>query len=125
MSKFIYAFGIILFGLLLGYAIQILVKRELIKLPIHINGLRKLLQRVALPSSLQLPSPVRSGGIRFGYDFFQHAGSVHGLDSNIDLRSGSGSGQFMLVFYNCFATFRSPLSAFYHGSDLNMHNPNQ
>jgi hypothetical protein len=28
--------------------IQILVRRELIKLPIHIDGLRKLLQRIAL-----------------------------------------------------------------------------
>ena len=48
MSKFIYAFGVILFGLLLGYVIQILVKRELITLPIYIDGIRKLLQRVAL-----------------------------------------------------------------------------
>ena len=48
MSKFIYSFSVILFGLLLGYVIQILVKRELIKLPIHIDGLRKLLQRIAL-----------------------------------------------------------------------------
>ncbi len=48
MSKFIYSFGIILFGLSLGYIIQILVRREWIKLPIHINDLRKLLQRIAL-----------------------------------------------------------------------------
>ena len=48
MSKFIYAFCVILFGLLSGYVIQILVKRELIRLPIHIDGLRKLLQRIAL-----------------------------------------------------------------------------
>jgi predicted permease len=48
MSKFIYAFSVILFGLFLGYVIQILVKRELITLPIHIDGLRKLLQRIAL-----------------------------------------------------------------------------
>lgn len=48
MSKFIYSFSIIIFGLSLGYMIQILVKRELIKLPIHIDGLRKLLQRIAL-----------------------------------------------------------------------------
>jgi predicted permease len=48
MSKFIYSFSIILFGLLLGYVIQILAKRELIKLPIHIDSLRKLLQRIAL-----------------------------------------------------------------------------
>ncbi len=48
MSKSIYSFRIILFGLSLGYMIQILVRRELIKLPIHIDGLRKLLQRIAL-----------------------------------------------------------------------------
>ena len=48
MSKFIYSFSIILFGLLLGYVTQILVRSELIKLPIHIDGLRKLLQRIAL-----------------------------------------------------------------------------
>ena len=48
MAKFIYSFGIILFGLSLGYLIQVLVRQELIKLPIHINDLRKLLQRIAL-----------------------------------------------------------------------------
>jgi predicted permease len=48
MSKFIYSFSVILFGLLLGYVIQILVRRELIKLPIHIDSLRKLLQGIAL-----------------------------------------------------------------------------
>ena len=48
MSKFVYSFGIILFGLSLGYIIQILVRRERIKLPIHIDDLRKLLQRIAL-----------------------------------------------------------------------------
>ncbi len=48
MSKFIYSFSIILFGLSLGYVIQILVRRERIKLPVHIDDLRKLLQRTAL-----------------------------------------------------------------------------
>lgn len=48
MSKFIYSFGIILFGLSLGYMIQIMVRRERIRLPIDIDALRILLQRMAL-----------------------------------------------------------------------------
>ena len=48
MSKFIYSFSIILFGLSLGYVIQILVRQQRIKLPLHIDDLRKLLQRIAL-----------------------------------------------------------------------------
>ena len=48
MSKFIYSFGIILFGLSLGYMIQMLVRRERISLPIDIDALRILLQRIAL-----------------------------------------------------------------------------
>lgn len=48
MTKFIYSFGIILFGLSLGYLIQVLVRREQIKLPIHIDTFRKLLQHIAL-----------------------------------------------------------------------------
>ena len=48
MSKFIYSFSIILFGLSLGYLIQILARRGRIKLPIDIDSLRILLQRVAL-----------------------------------------------------------------------------
>ena len=48
MSKFIYSFSIILFGLSLGYLIQILVRQERISLPIHIDDFRKLLQRIAL-----------------------------------------------------------------------------
>ncbi|MBT8328402.1 MAG: hypothetical protein KJN87_01760, partial [Desulfofustis sp.] len=48
MSKFIYSFGIIIFGLALGYLVQILVNRKLIKLPLPIDDLRKLLQKVAL-----------------------------------------------------------------------------
>ena len=48
MSKFIYSFGIILFGLSLGYLIQILVRRGQIKLPIEIDVLRITLQRIAL-----------------------------------------------------------------------------
>jgi predicted permease len=48
MSKFIYSFGVILFGLFLGYMTQVLVNRELIRLPLPTDGLRKLLQRIAL-----------------------------------------------------------------------------
>ena len=48
MSVFIYSFGIILFGLSLGYMTQILVRRERIRLPIDIDALRILLQRIAL-----------------------------------------------------------------------------
>jgi len=48
MSKFIYSFGIIIFGLALGYLVQILVNRKFIKLPLPIDDLRKLLQKVAL-----------------------------------------------------------------------------
>jgi hypothetical protein len=48
MSKFIYSFGIIFFGLSLGYTIQILVGRGMVRLPISIDLLRKHLQRIAL-----------------------------------------------------------------------------
>ena len=48
MSKFAYSFGIIVTGLSLGYVIQILVGRGMIRLPIPIDRLRRLLQRIAL-----------------------------------------------------------------------------
>jgi len=48
MSKFIYSLSIIASGLLLGYLIQIVSGRGLIRLPLPIDELRKLLQRVAL-----------------------------------------------------------------------------
>jgi predicted permease len=48
VSKFAYSFGIILTGLSLGYVIQMLVGRGMIRLPIPIDRLRKLLQRIAL-----------------------------------------------------------------------------
>ncbi len=48
MAKFAYSFGIIIFGLALGYILQILVNRKRIKLPLPIDELRKLLQKVAL-----------------------------------------------------------------------------
>ena len=48
MAKFIYSFGIIIFGLSLGYMIQVLVRRDRVKLPIDIDALRIRLQRIAL-----------------------------------------------------------------------------
>ena len=48
MSKFIYSFGIILFGLTLGYVVRHLVELAVIRLPIPIDRLRKSLQRGAL-----------------------------------------------------------------------------
>ena len=48
MSKFIYSFGIIFFGLSLGYVIQIAAGRGMVRLPIPIDRLRKDLQRIAL-----------------------------------------------------------------------------
>ncbi len=48
MTKFIYSFSIILFGLSLGYLIQILARRGRIRLPLDIDTLRLWLQRVAL-----------------------------------------------------------------------------
>ena len=48
MSKLIFSFAIILFGLSLGYGIQVLVNRNAICLPIPLDRLRKLLQQTAL-----------------------------------------------------------------------------
>lgn len=48
MSKFIYSFSIIFFGLFLGYIIQVFVNRHILRLPLPIDRLRKLLQHVAL-----------------------------------------------------------------------------
>ena len=48
MAKFAYSFGIIIFGLALGYILQILVRRKFIRLPIPVDELRKLLQKTAL-----------------------------------------------------------------------------
>ena len=47
-SKLIYSFSLILFGLLVGYAIQKLHDRLLNRFPISIEALRKWLQRTAL-----------------------------------------------------------------------------
>lgn len=48
MSKFAYSLSIIAFGLLLGYLIQVAASRGIIRLPLPIDDLRKLLQRIAL-----------------------------------------------------------------------------
>ena len=48
MFKFIYSFGTILFGLLLGYAVQHLVKGNIIRLPVPMEDVRRRLQRIAL-----------------------------------------------------------------------------
>jgi predicted permease len=48
MSKFIYSFGIIIFGLSLGYAVRLLVELSVIQLPIPIDRLRRSLLRGAL-----------------------------------------------------------------------------
>lgn len=48
MAKFIYSFSIIFFGLLSGYGVQILFQRGLLNLPMPIDELRKLLQKIAL-----------------------------------------------------------------------------
>jgi predicted permease len=48
MPKLIFSFAIIIFGLSLGYGIQLLVGRNVISLPIAPDRLRKLLQQIAL-----------------------------------------------------------------------------
>ena len=48
MAKLIFSFSIISFGLALGYIIQILTQRGTIQLPISLEELRKLLQKIAL-----------------------------------------------------------------------------
>ncbi len=48
VSRLLYSFAVILAGLLLGYAIQVLAARGIIRLPVGIDALRKGLQRTAL-----------------------------------------------------------------------------
>ncbi len=48
MGKFIYSFSIIIFGLALGYAVQRLSRSGRFRLPMAVDDLRKLLQKVAL-----------------------------------------------------------------------------
>jgi predicted permease len=47
-KKLIFSLGVIFFGLIVGYLIQQLESRKIIRLPISIENLRKLLQKVAL-----------------------------------------------------------------------------
>ncbi len=47
MEKIISSLGLILLGLALGYAFQILVAKNVIRLPFELGTLRKLLQRIA------------------------------------------------------------------------------
>lgn len=48
MHKFIYSFSIIIFGLALGYVVQVLVNKKIIKLPLPMDRMRKSLQYIAL-----------------------------------------------------------------------------
>jgi predicted permease len=48
MGKFAYSFSLIVFGVALGYALQVLSQRGMLKLPLPLDALRKLLQKIAL-----------------------------------------------------------------------------
>lgn len=48
MEKFVFSLGIIFFGLVLGYVIQILVHKNFISLPYDLETTRKALQKIAL-----------------------------------------------------------------------------
>lgn len=48
MAKLFYSFGIIIFGLTLGVAAQILHRNGVLKLPLPADEMRKLLQKIAL-----------------------------------------------------------------------------
>lgn len=48
MEQFIFSLGIIFFGLALGYVIQILINKCIIKIPWDIETIRKTLQKIAL-----------------------------------------------------------------------------
>ena len=48
MEKFVFSLGIILFGLALGYVLQILIHQKIIALPYDLETLRKTLQKIAL-----------------------------------------------------------------------------
>ena len=52
MSKFLFSFGVIAFGLFLGYAIQVLVGRGILPLPMEMERLRKLILKSALVTLL-------------------------------------------------------------------------
>ena len=48
MNQFIFTFSIIITGLSIGYLFQLLVERNIIKLAVSINFIRKILQKIAL-----------------------------------------------------------------------------
>ncbi len=48
MFTFLFTFGLILSGLFIGYGIQVLVRKEVLRLDLSLEQLRGLLQRVAL-----------------------------------------------------------------------------
>jgi len=47
MEKFVFSLGIILFGLALGYVLQILIHKKIIVIPYNLEILRKTLQKIA------------------------------------------------------------------------------
>lgn len=48
MSEFLYSAGLIVFSLFCGYSLQQLVNRQILRLPLALGDLRKLLQKIAL-----------------------------------------------------------------------------
>ena len=48
MTEFVYSFSLIFCGVALGYTVQIFVKQGILQLPIPLDMLRKLLQKIAL-----------------------------------------------------------------------------
>ncbi len=48
LSKFLFSFGVIAVGLFSGFVLQVLVRREIIRLPMDMDRLRKLIMRTAL-----------------------------------------------------------------------------
>ena len=48
MKKFVLSIGIIFLGLILGYVVQILLRKKIVSIPYDIETLRKTLQKIAL-----------------------------------------------------------------------------
>jgi len=48
LEKFVFSLGIIFFGLTMGYVIQTLINKDVIKIPYDIETIRKSLQKIAL-----------------------------------------------------------------------------
>jgi hypothetical protein len=59
MSRFLFTFGLIIFGLSLGYFIQRMVRERIIRLPISLDHLRKVL----LTSALLFINPITVVGV--------------------------------------------------------------